>query len=703
MMKVTIGKNKSGRHTLKCVSADELVRIIHDADYADVVTNLRCMYHLLAGEKKRTGKYKNIRPDAVSNIPSVCFTAEYRNSEGKQIMENMNPAFIIEINNLVGYEEVEYLRDLARALPYTYITFMGASGRSLKIICLARCSKPSDELTAEEMEKLLIQAYSDASKYYSAQLGTSVDIKIPTLQSACKVSADPQIYFNPAAEEFFVNDMERKAPVHQRRILTKDDTRLLPGYDLSLTQRFQFEDYLCQVIEANLGKPQDEAADNALQMLARYCHDDDLPKEMCIYRTLRHPDLGIDENYVRKIFDNAYKKDLVRFHPLSHVTPEILLTRKTQAFMTDRYELRRNILKGVVEYRVRDGRNLPFKDLTNFAINSMTQDALNEGLKSWDKDMRRYIDSDKIAVYDPIENYLENLPVWDEEDHIEAFANLIPTDNPDWKKNFHVWMLSMVAHWMGKDMMHGNAYTPLLIGQQGCGKSSFCHKILPPQLDSYYYDHIDFKNEQSADLALTRFALINIDEFDQLTARRQAILKYLLQKSSVKTRRPYGIAIEELRRYASFIGTTNNTAPLSDTSGSRRFICVLVQGMIDHHADVNHDQMYAQAVSEICAGARYWFDDAETAVIMRQNETFQIEDGLAMMVKSYFVPAKSEKSGEWIFNNDILCTLRKHFKNLKDDVGTLQRLGKTMKDLKFKLHRTTAGRTQYFVEKATKE
>ena len=49
-MKVTIGKNKSGGHTLKCMAVDELVRIIHDTDYAEVVTNLRLMYPLLVGE-----------------------------------------------------------------------------------------------------------------------------------------------------------------------------------------------------------------------------------------------------------------------------------------------------------------------------------------------------------------------------------------------------------------------------------------------------------------------------------------------------------------------------------------------------------------------------------------------------------------------------------------------------------------------------
>lgn len=259
----------------------------------------------------------------------------------------------------------------------------------------------------------------------------------------------------------------------------------------------------------------------------------------------------------------------------------------------------------------------------------------------------------------------------------------------------------MVAHWMGKDMLHGNAYTPLLIGEQGCGKSSFCKNILPPELASYYYDRIDFKNEQSADLALTRFALINIDEFDQLSARRQAILKYLLQKSEVKTRRPYGMAIEELRRYASFIATTNNPSPLSDETGSRRFICIMVKGRIDYLTPVDYEQMYAQAVSEIGAGARFWFDDAETAVIMAQNEDFQLEDGLTTMVGTYFEPARDEDDGQWFMLTDIVVELRKHFRNLKDDTGTMRALGKKLKALGFRHQRTTGGSTKYLAKLRT--
>jgi hypothetical protein len=695
-MKVTVRKQRNDHSTLKCKDIEDIVSSIRQAEYACEVTNLRTLYPLLISDKKAYPHSTNTLI-GVKDIPSIGFSAEYRNSNGKTEIQYLNPLFVIEINHLVGYQEAEYLRDLAAQLPYTFISFMGASGRSVKIICKARCSQNADELDCDGMLRLIRTAYADAAKYYTAQLETAVDIKTPALDSGCKLSADPDVYYNPGAEEFFVADVNRREVTLPKRQLTKDDPRLMPGYNLRQTQRLQFENYLSQAIEANLDKPKEDAAEDTLHLLARYCHDDGLPKEMCICRTLRYTDLGSDELFVRTVFDNAYKRDIKKFNPLSHFTPEVLLTLKTQMFMEGRYELRKNILKGVVEYRHRDGRELPFRDLSEEVMRSMTQDALLSGLKSWDKDMQRYIRSSKIQKYDPINDYLDHLSAWDGVDRIEAFAARVPNDNPDWQRNFHVWMLSMVAHWMGKDALHGNAYTPLLIGPQGCGKSSFCRKILPPQLDSYYYDHIDFKNEQSADLTLTRFALINIDEFDQLSERRQAILKYLLQKSEVKTRKPYGVAIEELRRFASFVGTTNSISPLSDPSGSRRFICVLITGNIDFQSPVDHDQLYAQAVSEINANARYWFNDEETAIIMSQNDDFRAEDGLSVMVTTFFRPTQSEQQGEWISNTDILAKLREMFKNLKDDTTTIQKLGRKLKDMKFKSRRTTNGRMLYLV------
>ena len=223
-----------------------------------------------------------------------------------------------------------------------------------------------------------------------------------------------------------------------------------------------------------------------------------------------------------------------------------------------------------------------YKPYTTKVRNSICLEAQQEGLNVWDKDIDRYVNSDRVPIYHPIDHFLGNLPAWDGKERIRALAGRVPCDNPVWGDLFYRWFLSMVAHWMELDSEHGNSTTPLLVGGQGCGKSTFCLNLLPPVLRPYYTDSIDFGNRRGAELALHRYALINIDEFDSVKSSHQSFLKHILQKAVVNTRLPYQSASRNLRRYATFIATSNNYDLLTDPTGSRRFICVEVKGRIDY-------------------------------------------------------------------------------------------------------------------------
>lgn len=122
---------------------------------------------------------------------------------------------------------------------------------------------------------------------------------------------------------------------------------------------------------------------------------------------------------------------------------------------------------------------------------------------------------------------------------------------------------------------------------------------------------------------LGRFLLVNIDEFDQVNIHQQGFLKHLLQKPVANLRKPYGSSIQEMRRYASFIGTSNHKDLLTDSSGSRRFVCVEVTAPIDTNVTINYRQLYAQAMQAIRSGERYWFDDEDEAVLKETNREFR--------------------------------------------------------------------------------
>lgn len=89
-----------------------------------------------------------------------------------------------------------------------------------------------------------------------------------------------------------------------------------------------------------------------------------------------------------------------------------------------------------------------------------------------------------------------------------------------------------------------------------------------------------------------------------------------------------GTAIQEIRRYASFIGTSNQKDLLTDPSGSRRFICIEVTGPIRTNVSINYRQLYAQAMSAISKGERYWLDDSD--------ETIKTKDRLSINKVAHF-------------------------------------------------------------------
>lgn len=217
----------------------------------------------------------------------------------------------------------------------------------------------------------------------------------------------------------------------------------------------------------------------------------------------------------------------------------------------------------------------------------------------------------------------------------------------------------MVAHWKGNDKQYANSVLPLLIGSQGCGKSTYCRNILPPDLRAYYTDSIDFSRKRDAELYLNRFMLINIDEFDQVSVNHQGFLKHILQKPVLNVRKPNEAAVRELKRYASFIATSNQKDLLTDPSGSRRFMCVEVTGTIDTARPIDYEQLYAQAMYEIYHGERYWFDDKDEAILTQGNREFEQTPPAIQLFYRYFKVAGDDKEGEFLSPVEILDYLQK--------------------------------------------
>lgn len=140
--------------------------------------------------------------------------------------------------------------------------------------------------------------------------------------------------------------------------------------------------------------------------------------------------------------------------------------------MKRRYDFRYNTQVGEVEYRERHSFRFRFSPIDKRTLNSIALDAQSEGIPLWDRDISRYIYSNRIPVFNPLEDYLYDLPHWDGKDRILALARTVPCNNPYWAELFHRWFLNMVAHWRGNtDKKYANSVSPLLVGAQGTRKA----------------------------------------------------------------------------------------------------------------------------------------------------------------------------------------------------------------------------------------
>ncbi len=622
---------------------------------------------------------------------SVCFAAEWLKRDGAATLRLRNPLVLLSLENLRDKATVDDYKRQACLLPYTALCFAGHDGHSLHIVSAFAVAE--DELT----DMALINAFRKSRYIYSSQLGTQLADRDPAWDSACPVSCDPLPYYNPDAIAIIVTSQPEKAPefrLMKEEISDYNFPEEIPGLSLQASRMRRFHDCLDAAIEACRNIRDDELfATAVLEQLADGCHTMGLPQAWSARLATYIPMLGglNNSDTINSAFQTAYLRDSLKTIPLRFTNKSALLTYKTEAYMKEHYTLRLNIMTGTPEYRL-NAAGYVFSPLDQSARNTMAIKALKAGVDSWDRDLNRFIDSDLIPRYNPMEDYLTHLPQWNgKHDYVGELARRIHTDSPHWEEDFHRWMLSMVAQWLGKDRQYGNAIVPLLIGPQGSGKTTFCRRLLPSFLDTYYNDRLSMKNDNDIFIAMSSYALINIDEFDAMAKSQQPVLKYLISKQDVKFRPPYGKTMEHRQRFASFIATTNNRRPLIDTTGSRRFICVYAD-TIDNSGPIHYDKLYAQLFHELQEGRRYWFEDKENTRIMKQNEPFQNVTSYEKMIRlTFLAPDATPAEADYIMLQDILSLLTQLFPTFVIGKNTSVELSKLLRKMGYECKRTSKG------------
>ena len=379
-------------------------------------------------------------------------------------------------------------------------------------------------------------------------------------------------------------------------------------------------------------------------------------------------------------------------------------TLAIEMFLNENYRFRRNTLNGKVEFATLpssadaneglssgfDEANLEFRPLTPAAQNSIVirakkEEVLEKG--SPKAEISEWVGSEEVPEYNPIQDYLNSLPKWDGQNHIAKVFSRLPGVSSEQLNYLTIWLRSAVAHWMQMDMLHGNECVPTLIGQQGCGKTVFVRRLLPPHLREYFLGHLNLSNKFDKEMALTNNLFVNLDELEAIRPSQQASLKQTLSVSKVNGRPIFGRTQEDRPRFASFVATTNNRHPLQDVTGSRRYICIQIPDgqMIDNTGEIDYGQLYAQVVYELQElKAPYWFNNDEVARIQQLNQEFMDQKDLGEMFVACFRQPKEGETVKKMNCGQMIDIIQNDYPSLQNTFSNRVRLGKMLSAAGFK-------------------
>ncbi len=142
---------------------------------------------------------------------------------------------------------------------------------------------------------------------------------------------------------------------------------------------------------------------------------------------------------------------------------------------------------------------------------------------------------------------------------------------------------------------------PILIGtKQGEGKSSLIRYLAIN--DEFYGEVAQMEGQQSIEQLSGKW-ICEISELLALTkTKEQEAVKAYITRQVDTYRKPYDKQVTDLPRRCVFIGTSNNSNPLSDKSGNRRWYPVYVNcngyDIFDHEAEIREyiGQCWAEAL-----------------------------------------------------------------------------------------------------------
>ena len=269
--------------------------------------------------------------------------------------------------------------------------------------------------------------------------------------------------------------------------------------------------------------------------------------------------------------------------------------------------------------------NLPWRDIKDKENGDIWSDIDDSGLRNylennydiWSKE-KVFDGLSLIAVknkYNPIINYLEGI-TWDKRARLEnLFIDYLGANNNEYTKTVtRKIFVAAIARVFQPGIKFD--YMPVIIGEQGIGKSYLLDKLG----GIWYSDSLTTVIGKDAYEQLQDCWIIEIAELAALRGSESDGVKSFLSKRQDIYRVAYGRRTEKFPRQCVFFGTTNNREFLKDNTGNRRF------WPIDTFKEnIKKDlwtELTEKEVNQIWAEAMYFYNKGESLYLENAIEDY---------------------------------------------------------------------------------
>ena len=547
------------------------------------------------------------------STPCFAVSVRFANGKCKADIEGWTHLCLADFDHLPAAQLETCMKQL-REDPHTLLSYVTISGTGIRVIA-AYIEHPEAGTVSEN--ELHARAFDLINRHYTNLLGHPHDEKCKNVTRLSGLAHDPEAFFNPDARPFCIEIPATAPDSIQTRRAEKRLARVIRVAEQQLkTEGVSYEahrhnEYIMRMgyLLNAYGVSQDRATRWAVSRFTDYDGDVAGIFASCYRQTQEHATRTLPPLHTER---EAKAKDTLS-------VPDM------EQFLLSQGRFRKNTVTGRYEFAP-EGTD-EFYDLTDRDVNSLWCRLCKEKGTVRLLDLRTVLQSDFVELYNPFLRYFEALPAWDgRTDHIGRLAAQVHVkeDGDLFAVFFRKWLVAMTASLFDDEVV--NHEILVLVGRQGIYKTTWLNNLLPPELRRYFYLKSNSRRITKDDLlTLSEFAVVCLEELDEMDAQEVSQLKALTTMRHVNERAAYAHFKEMRPHIASFCGTSNHIHILTDLSGNRRWMPFEVEQIDSPYLHpVDYAGVYAQAYALVQNGFHYWLEEDEIAALNRHNRHFEV-------------------------------------------------------------------------------